>query len=130
MGSLGSESSAPSEMAGGSAVDGSAAAILSVKDLVKRFDGFPAVDRISFEVRAGEIFAFLGPMPGISMMSRSPRGTFFLSSSAYAILPVARYSAILAAILSPTPGIPRSPPAAVTSSTGSGRDATACAALS
>jgi len=31
-----------------------------VKDLVKRFGEFVAVDRVSFEVRAGEIFALLG----------------------------------------------------------------------
>ncbi len=29
--------------------------------LTKRFGGFVAVDRVSFEVRAGEIFGFLGP---------------------------------------------------------------------
>ncbi|MBI3894311.1 MAG: ABC transporter ATP-binding protein [Acidobacteria bacterium] len=32
-----------------------------VKDLEKRFDNFVAVNRISFEVFAGEIFGFLGP---------------------------------------------------------------------
>jgi ABC-2 type transport system ATP-binding protein len=32
-----------------------------VKDLVKRFGDFTAVDRISFEAHAGEIFGFLGP---------------------------------------------------------------------
>lgn len=32
-----------------------------VHDLEKRFDGFTAVDRISFEVSRGEIFGFLGP---------------------------------------------------------------------
>ena len=32
-----------------------------VDDLVKRFGGFTAVDRISFRVAAGEIFGFLGP---------------------------------------------------------------------
>ncbi len=31
-----------------------------VKDLVKRFGDFVAVDRVSFEVRAGEIFGLLG----------------------------------------------------------------------
>jgi ABC-2 type transport system ATP-binding protein len=35
--------------------------IVTVKDLVKRFDGFTAVDGLSFNVRAGEIFGFLGP---------------------------------------------------------------------
>ena len=35
--------------------------IITVKDLVKRFDGFMAVDKISFTVGKGEIFAFLGP---------------------------------------------------------------------
>ncbi len=37
------------------------ASIIVVEGLVRRFDGFTAVNRISFEVRAGEIFAFLGP---------------------------------------------------------------------
>jgi len=36
-------------------------AVVRVKDLEKRFGAFRAVDRISFEVRAGEIFGFLGP---------------------------------------------------------------------
>jgi ABC-2 type transport system ATP-binding protein len=34
---------------------------VSVRDLTKRFGAFTAVDRISFDVRAGEIFGFLGP---------------------------------------------------------------------
>ncbi len=36
-------------------------AIIKVEDLTKSFDGFLAVDKISFEVTRGEIFAFLGP---------------------------------------------------------------------
>ncbi len=35
--------------------------IISVENLIKRFNGFTAVDDISFCVRKGEIFAFLGP---------------------------------------------------------------------
>ncbi len=35
--------------------------IVEVKDLVKKFDGFTAVDHIHFQVRKGEIFGFLGP---------------------------------------------------------------------
>ncbi|MDE2001515.1 MAG: ATP-binding cassette domain-containing protein [Patescibacteria group bacterium] len=35
--------------------------IIEVKDLVKKFDGFTAVDDISFTVPEGQIFAFLGP---------------------------------------------------------------------
>ncbi len=35
--------------------------IIKVKNLIKEFDGIRAVDDISFEVSAGEIFAFLGP---------------------------------------------------------------------
>ncbi|MFQ5343033.1 MAG: ATP-binding cassette domain-containing protein, partial [Anaerolineae bacterium] len=31
------------------------------ENLTKRFDGFTAVDRVSFDVRRGEIFGFLGP---------------------------------------------------------------------
>jgi ABC-2 type transport system ATP-binding protein len=34
---------------------------VAVTDLVKRFGGFTAVNRVSFSVRAGEIFGFLGP---------------------------------------------------------------------
>ena len=37
------------------------AAIIEVRDLVKRFDGFTAVDHISFVVPEGVIFGFLGP---------------------------------------------------------------------
>src|SRR3954470_9335934 len=33
---------------------------IEVVDLTRRFGGFVAVDRISFEVRAGEVFGFLG----------------------------------------------------------------------
>ena len=36
-------------------------AILKVKDLRKVYDGKPAVDGISFEVKKGEIFGILGP---------------------------------------------------------------------
>jgi ABC-2 type transport system ATP-binding protein len=36
------------------------AAIIEARDLVKRFDGFTAVDHISFAVEAGVIFGFLG----------------------------------------------------------------------
>src|SRR5260370_29072532 len=36
-------------------------AIIEVHDLVKRFDGFTAVDHISFAVPEGVIFGFLGP---------------------------------------------------------------------
>ena len=35
--------------------------IIEVKNLVKKFKDFTAVDKISFEVSEGEIFAFLGP---------------------------------------------------------------------
>jgi ABC-2 type transport system ATP-binding protein len=34
---------------------------LAVQSLTRRFDDFTAVDRVSFDVRAGEIFGFLGP---------------------------------------------------------------------
>ncbi|MCG2796776.1 MAG: ATP-binding cassette domain-containing protein [Actinomycetia bacterium] len=35
--------------------------IVSVNDLVKRFNGLTAVDGVSFEVEQGEVFGFLGP---------------------------------------------------------------------
>lgn len=35
--------------------------IISVKNLIKKFGDFTAVDKISFEVKKGELFAFLGP---------------------------------------------------------------------
>jgi ABC-2 type transport system ATP-binding protein len=35
--------------------------MLKIENLTKSFGGVPAVDRISFEVRKGEIFGFLGP---------------------------------------------------------------------
>src|SRR6202035_4171443 len=34
---------------------------VEVENLVKRFGDFTAVDRISFQTRAGEVFGFLGP---------------------------------------------------------------------
>ncbi len=37
------------------------ASIITVSSLLKKFNGFTAVDSISFEVLKGEIFAFLGP---------------------------------------------------------------------
>jgi ABC-2 type transport system ATP-binding protein len=39
--------------------DGTAAVV--VRDLVRKFDGFTAVDGVSFEVQKGEVFGFLGP---------------------------------------------------------------------
>jgi lipooligosaccharide transport system ATP-binding protein len=35
--------------------------IVKARDLVKRYDGFTAVDGISFDVQRGECFGFLGP---------------------------------------------------------------------
>jgi ABC-2 type transport system ATP-binding protein len=36
-------------------------AALEVRDLVKRFDGFTAVDHVSFDVARGEVVGYLGP---------------------------------------------------------------------
>ncbi|MBN1168894.1 ATP-binding cassette domain-containing protein [Candidatus Woesebacteria bacterium] len=35
--------------------------IIEVKDLTKKFNGFTAVDKVSFNIIKGDIFAFLGP---------------------------------------------------------------------
>lgn len=35
--------------------------MIKVKNLTKKFNGFTAVNNISFEVKKGEIFVFLGP---------------------------------------------------------------------
>ena len=35
--------------------------IISVQNLVKKYDNFTAVDNLSFEVHQGEIFGLLGP---------------------------------------------------------------------
>ncbi|HET6468616.1 MAG TPA: ATP-binding cassette domain-containing protein, partial [Geminicoccaceae bacterium] len=36
-------------------------ALIEVRDLTKRFGGLVAVDGVSFDVRAGEIFTVIGP---------------------------------------------------------------------
>ncbi|MDD5760405.1 MAG: ATP-binding cassette domain-containing protein, partial [Desulfobulbaceae bacterium] len=35
--------------------------IIEVKNLIKEFNGFRAVDDLSFYVKKGEVFGFLGP---------------------------------------------------------------------
>src|SRR4051812_30538505 len=35
--------------------------MIRAENLIKKFDSFTAVDGVSFDVTAGEIFAFLGP---------------------------------------------------------------------
>ena len=40
---------------------GSAETVIQVRDLVRKFGAFTAVDRISFDVHRGEIFGLLGP---------------------------------------------------------------------
>ena len=42
-------------------LDGHPEPVVAVRDLVRRFGDFTAVDSISFEVFEGEVFAFLGP---------------------------------------------------------------------
>lgn len=46
------------DQAGGHAGDG---VVVAVRDLVRRFGTFTAVDHVSFDVRRGEIFGLLGP---------------------------------------------------------------------
>ena len=41
--------------------DGGSAVVVAVRDLVRKFGNFTAVDHVSFEVRRGEIFGLLGP---------------------------------------------------------------------
>jgi len=36
-------------------------AIIIVKELSKRYDGFAAVEDVSFDIKRGEIFGLLGP---------------------------------------------------------------------
>jgi ABC-2 type transport system ATP-binding protein len=54
----GAEPSALPQVAAAPVGDGPA---IAARALSKRFDGFTAVDRVSFEVAAGEIFGLLGP---------------------------------------------------------------------
>jgi ABC-type multidrug transport system ATPase subunit/ABC-type Na+ efflux pump permease subunit len=52
----------PEEMQTGmSAPHGDGEAVIQVNDLVRRFGSFTAVDRVSFEVKRGQIFGLLGP---------------------------------------------------------------------
>jgi ABC-2 type transport system ATP-binding protein len=37
--------------------------VISVKNLTKMFGDFTAVDNITFDVKKGEIFGFLGQLP-------------------------------------------------------------------
>ncbi|GAA4326890.1 ATP-binding cassette domain-containing protein [Pigmentiphaga soli] len=52
---------APSGPAGSGAASADAPAVIEVKDLVRRFGDFTAVDKTTFSVRRGEIFGLLGP---------------------------------------------------------------------
>ena len=40
---------------------GGAAAVIEVRQLTNRFGAVPAVDRLSFQVKAGTVTGFLGP---------------------------------------------------------------------
>src|SRR5436190_731852 len=61
--------------------------IISVKGVTKKFKEFIAVDNISFDVNAGEIFAFLGPngagksttIKMLTTLLRPTEGSLFLS---------------------------------------------------
>ncbi|HEX5269569.1 MAG TPA: ATP-binding cassette domain-containing protein, partial [Gemmataceae bacterium] len=46
---------------GGTPVPPAGEAVVEVRDLVRRFGAFTAVDHISFEVRRGQVFGLLGP---------------------------------------------------------------------
>jgi drug efflux transport system ATP-binding protein len=46
---------------GGAMGGGNGEAPIAVRELTRRFGAFTAVDRVSFEVHAGEVFGFLGP---------------------------------------------------------------------
>lgn len=62
-------------------------AVIEVKDVLKTFGDIRAVDKISFEVKAGEIFAFLGPngagksttISMLTTMLRPTAGQLFLN---------------------------------------------------
>ena len=63
--------------------------IISVKDVTKKFKEVVAVDNISFDVNAGEIFAFLGPngagksttIKMLTTLLRPTHGSLFLSGN-------------------------------------------------
>jgi ABC-2 type transport system ATP-binding protein len=55
---------------------------IKVENLTKQFDGFTAVNEISFAVRQGELFGLLGPNgAGKSPLRGIPSGTVSVSSS-------------------------------------------------
>ena len=61
--------------------------IISVKNVTKKFKEVVAVDNVSFNVEAGEIFAFLGPngagksttIKMLTTLLRPTEGSLFLS---------------------------------------------------
>ena len=54
-------SGVPTDSSAASSVTGHAEPVIVVRDLVRRFGDFTAVESTSFEVRRGEIFGLLGP---------------------------------------------------------------------
>jgi len=60
--------------------------IIEVKKLTKKFNGFTAVDHISFEVKKGEIFGFLGPNGAGKSTTINMLATLLVPTEGYALI--------------------------------------------
>ena len=60
--------------------------IIEVKKLTKKFNGFTAVDHISFEVKKGEIFGFLGPNGAGKSTTINMLATLLAPTEGYALI--------------------------------------------